>query len=62
MGRWSVLTPVVGGRDDVDADGDEWETRMWRGEVTLEELGWGVKRAGGAESSGGMLERWCREI
>lgn len=65
----------MGGREeDGESGGDGWETRMWRCEVSLEELGWGVrererdreqKRAGGGSGSGsgsGVLERWCKEI
>lgn len=59
LGRWGVVTPVVGGRDDDGGDGDGRETRMWRCEVTLEDLRWGVLEGGG---EGGVLERWCREV
>lgn len=64
---------VVGGREsgvDGDTDVGEWETRMWRGEVTLEEVAWGIRVKFGGGSGGGatggseagVLERWCREI
>lgn len=58
--------PVSGGRDD--EGGQEEETRMWRCEVGLEDVEWGVRgrfvvepgeKVGGA---GEILLRWCREV
>jgi len=61
-GGWGVIVPVVGGGMDGDGVGDE-ETRMWRVEVGLGEVEWGVReRFGGGVGAGEVLVKWCREV
>lgn len=59
--------PVAGGWDD-DSGGQEDETRMWRCEVGLEDVEWGVRLKFGVDGgdkvggAGEVLLRWCREV
>ena len=60
--------PVVGDKGDEGASGGQEETRMWRCEVGLEDVEWGVKEKFGGNGSGKgggvgeVLLRWCREV
>ena len=55
LGRWELIVPV-----SAKGEGEGWETRMWRIDVTLEELGACVAGLKGAY--GEMMGKWCREI
>ena len=65
--------PVVGGaREDESAFGgggaEAEETRMWKSELTLEDVLWGIKQkfegdgSVGGGGAGEVLTRWCKEI
>lgn len=67
LGEWGLVVPVTGGRDE-ESGGQEEDTRMWRCEVGLEDVEWGVRVKFGIDGSekvggaGEVLLRWCREV
>ena len=61
---WGLLVPVVGRCEEGGIGGVEGETRMFRGDVGLEEVAWGVRCKFEGEEGRGVgevLGRWCRE-
>lgn len=68
LGSEALIVPVTGGRDEEGNSGgaEMEETRMWRSEVGLEDIVWGVKEKFDMnnQSGGGVgevLARWCKE-
>ncbi|EXJ58108.1 hypothetical protein A1O7_05532 [Cladophialophora yegresii CBS 114405] len=65
LALWEFIVPAsgVGGRlDDEGLGGDGIVTRMFRVDVTLDEVAWAVKQKLGAAGAGEILYKWCREV
>lgn len=69
LGLWSLIVPVSGGRDDDGWGGEAEESRMWRCELTLEDMLWGMNEKFKGErgsavgaGAGEVLSKWCREV
>ncbi|EXJ81012.1 hypothetical protein A1O3_07300 [Capronia epimyces CBS 606.96] len=68
--QWELLVPVSGlgggasgGRlGDEGLGGDGVATRMFRVDVTLDEVAWAVKEKLGHVGTGEVLEKWCKEM
>jgi len=66
LGHWEVIVPVTGlgvgpGEDGASENAD---SRMWRVDVSLDEVAWAVKEKLGSVGVGvgEQLGKWCREI
>ncbi len=56
LGEWEILVPSWLGKR-----GDEGvETRMWRVDVSLEEVGASLESVG--KGVGDVLGKWCKEV
>lgn len=69
LGLWGLIVPVAGGRDEDGWGGEAEESRMWRCELALEDISWGLNekfKGDGHSGVGGgaseVLTKWCREI
>jgi origin recognition complex subunit 4 len=65
LAQWEFIVPTssVGGRlGDEGLGGDGIVTRMFRVDVTLDEVAWAVKQKLGAAGVGETLHKWCREV
>lgn len=68
--QWELLVPVsglgggnIGGKlGDEGLGGDGVATRMFRVDVTLDEVAWAVKAKSGHVGTGEVLEKWCKEM
>ena len=56
LGDWEILTPALLAKGKGD---DAPETKMWRVNITLEEVGACVNGVGHGVSE--ILTRWCKE-
>jgi origin recognition complex subunit 4 len=70
LASWELIVPVsglagnsVGGRAGEEGIGGESAgTRMYRLDVTLDEVAWAVKEKLGNVGAGDVLGKWCREV
>ncbi|KIW66577.1 hypothetical protein PV04_05897 [Phialophora macrospora] len=65
LAQWEFIVPTsgVGGRlGDEGLGGDGIVTRMFRVDVTLDEVAWAVKQKLGTAGVGETLHKWCREV
>lgn len=66
LAQWEVIVPVsgggAGGLNDEGLGGDGIGTRMFRVDVTIDEIAWAVKGEMGRGGAGEVLAKWCREI
>ena len=65
LGAWEILCPVTGGVKSDESLSDE--SKMWRVDVTLDEVVWAVnvkvkRDGGGMGGMGEVLGRWGREV
>ena len=64
LGDWDLLVPAAAairaGGGGGGGDQDMMETRMWRVEVSLEEMA--ACLGGAGTGAGEVLGRWCREF
>ncbi|KIX02376.1 uncharacterized protein Z518_08317 [Rhinocladiella mackenziei CBS 650.93] len=70
LARWEVIVPVsrLGGSGvagkfgDEALGGDGMGTRLFRVDVTLDEVAWAVKEKLGVVGAGEVLAKWCKEV
>lgn len=71
LAEWEVIVPVAGlggNSTSVGKLGDEGlgsagaGSRIFRIDITLDEVAWAVKQKLGTAGAGDMLTRWCKEV
>ncbi|OCT51064.1 hypothetical protein CLCR_08012 [Cladophialophora carrionii] len=65
LALWEFIVPASGGGGrlgDEGLGGDGIVTRMFRVDVTLDEVAWAIKQKLGLTGVGETLYKWCREI
>lgn len=55
-----LVSAHTGEGEGEGAGGESEDTRMWKGEVALEDVEWALRTREGSVSS--VLGKWCREI
>ncbi|KIW91850.1 uncharacterized protein Z519_07820 [Cladophialophora bantiana CBS 173.52] len=70
LAQWQLIVPHSGMVNAVGAGrlgderlgGDGIRTKMFRVDVTLDEIAWAIKKKFGAASAGETLTKWCKEV
>ncbi|EXJ69049.1 uncharacterized protein A1O5_07984 [Cladophialophora psammophila CBS 110553] len=70
LAQWQLIVPHsgmvnaggAGKLGDERLGGDGITTRMFRVDVTLDEIAWVIKKKFGAASAGETLTKWCKEV
>ncbi|KAJ9606953.1 origin recognition complex subunit 4 [Cladophialophora chaetospira] len=64
LAQWDLIVPASGGSGrtgDEGLGGDGIVTKMFRVDVTLEDVAWAVKEKLGSAGAGDALMKWCKE-
>ena len=67
LALWELITPVAGGNPggklvDEGFGGEAAASRLFRLDVTLDEVAWAVKEKMGVIGPGEVLSKWCKEV